>query len=363
MIGRTNAGGGGGGLNFRVIGGTTQPTSPKENDIWVNTSTNIPQWIMSPIDPLEANILSGLPTGDGYLTGSAVAGPTAANPELHTLSYIPVDPKKSYHCKITCSASNNLWLAVMEYDANKNAKQRVMPIYVTASESEGVYTPTEGTVYARVTWRTFPGATTKAVFREIPTEGTLWIQTSSDDGLSFNALKKNGLYVCPVSCKQYIDSEWADLEAYACQGGEWVQFSSVAPPYFYKDGETSVNLLGDGTNSDGYLTLTSTSDSRTPEAYFVIPDIEKYSTISCVISSYSGFTPMVYIRQISTGTNVATAKPSAQGETVSVDLSGLGLSGNDYCFVLHTEAVWTSTGSTNGYWSYGTVKTNHIWGA
>lgn len=242
-------------LNFRVLGGTTQPASPRENDIWVNTSTNIPQWIMSPIDPLEANILISLPAG------------------------------------------------------------------------------------------------------------TAWIQTSSDDSLVFNALKKNGLYVCPVSCKQYIDSEWADLEAYACQGGEWVQFSDVIPPYFYKDGEMNVAFLGDGTNSDGYLTLTAANGLREPEAYFVIPDIEKYSTISCVISSYSNFTPIVYIRQISSGTNVATARPSAQGETISVDLSGLGLSGNDYYFVLHTEAVWNSTGTTNGYWTYGTVKTNHIWGA
>ena len=349
-------------LNFRILGGTTQPASPKENDIWVNTAADIPGWIISPVDPLEANILSGLPTGDGYLTGSTVAGPTAENPELHTLSYIPVDPKKSYHCKITCSASNALWLAVMEYDANKTAKQRVMPIYVVASESEGVYTPTDGTVYARVTWRTFPGATTEAIFREMVDEGAVWIQTGQTDGLSFNALKKNGLYVYPVSCRQYVSGAWENVEAYVYKS-EWVQFSSVAPPYFYKDGESSVELLGDGTNSGGYITLTSTNNSKQPEAYFVIPDIEKYSAISCVISSYSNFTPIVYIRQISSGTNVATAKPGAQGETVSVDLSGLDLSGNDYYFVLHTEATWVSTGGTNGYWNHSTVKTNHIWGA
>lgn len=51
MIGRTNAGGGGGGLNLKVVGGTTQPTSPRENTIWVNTTTAITGYILSPTQP------------------------------------------------------------------------------------------------------------------------------------------------------------------------------------------------------------------------------------------------------------------------------------------------------------------------
>lgn len=34
-------------LNFRVVGGTAQPTDPRENDIWVNTDTRITEWIFS----------------------------------------------------------------------------------------------------------------------------------------------------------------------------------------------------------------------------------------------------------------------------------------------------------------------------
>ena len=53
MIGRTNTGGGGGGeaLNFSIVGGTTQPASPKENTIWVNTGTAITGWIISASEP------------------------------------------------------------------------------------------------------------------------------------------------------------------------------------------------------------------------------------------------------------------------------------------------------------------------
>ena len=49
-------GGSGANLNFRVIGGTTQPTSPTENMIWVNTDTAITTWDFSfnePANPAE----------------------------------------------------------------------------------------------------------------------------------------------------------------------------------------------------------------------------------------------------------------------------------------------------------------------
>lgn len=52
MIGRTNAGGsGGGGLNLKVVGGTTKPTSPRENTIYINTTTAITGYVLSPTQP------------------------------------------------------------------------------------------------------------------------------------------------------------------------------------------------------------------------------------------------------------------------------------------------------------------------
>ena len=52
MIGRTNAGGsGGGGLNLKVVGGTTKPANPRENTIWVNTTTAITGYVLSPTQP------------------------------------------------------------------------------------------------------------------------------------------------------------------------------------------------------------------------------------------------------------------------------------------------------------------------
>ena len=41
-------------LNFKVVGGTTQPSSPSNNTIWVNTSTTITSWTFSVTQPTGA---------------------------------------------------------------------------------------------------------------------------------------------------------------------------------------------------------------------------------------------------------------------------------------------------------------------
>ena len=43
--------GGGASLNFKVVGGTAAPASPKENTIWVHTDTEITNWIFSATEP------------------------------------------------------------------------------------------------------------------------------------------------------------------------------------------------------------------------------------------------------------------------------------------------------------------------
>ena len=37
----------GGGLNFKIVGGTTEPTNPKENTVWINTDVDIGEWQMA----------------------------------------------------------------------------------------------------------------------------------------------------------------------------------------------------------------------------------------------------------------------------------------------------------------------------
>jgi len=56
-------------LNFEVVGGTTQPASPKENTIWINTDTNITGWSFGVEQP--ASPVSGMVWIQTAMTGSA----------------------------------------------------------------------------------------------------------------------------------------------------------------------------------------------------------------------------------------------------------------------------------------------------
>lgn len=108
-------------LNFKVVGGTTQPENPKENTVWVNTDTEISGWVFSPEEPAE------------------------------------------------------------------------------------------------------------------PSDGLVWIGLGMASRAPFNALKKNGLFVYPLFCKQYVSGAWETKTAYVYKSGTWEQVMP-AKEYLIQDG-------------------------------------------------------------------------------------------------------------------------------
>lgn len=131
VVNFSSGGAGGAGLNFKVVGGTTEPVSPSENMIWAKTSTAIASWMFSAAQPSS------------------------------------------------------------------------------------------------------------------PSAGMVWIPTGTSSTVYFNALKKNGIGVYPQSVKQYIDSEWVQIDAYMFRNGNWVQFSEVITTlYLYTPGNTQDSVTG-----------------------------------------------------------------------------------------------------------------------
>lgn len=144
-------------LNFDVVGGTTAPSNPKENMIWVNTSTKITSYIFSATQP----------------TGSA---------------------------------------------------------------------------------------------------GMVWISTDTYSSAEFNALKKNGIQVYPISAKQYVSGAWVEKIAKIRQSGAWVPLGfhivtdGVLTPIGL-DGRMRINSGFNVVQNDGYVriyTNGTTSDGFTP---------------------------------------------------------------------------------------------------
>ena len=58
---------GGAGMNFKIVGGTTQPASPKENTIWVNTDVAIGEYQFSSAEPTARADGTDLQTGDVWI--------------------------------------------------------------------------------------------------------------------------------------------------------------------------------------------------------------------------------------------------------------------------------------------------------
>lgn len=51
--------------------------------------------------------------------------------------------------------------------------------------------------------------------------GMVWFLTGASSAVSFNAFKKNGVMVYPISAKQYIGEAWVDKTAKVFQKGVW----------------------------------------------------------------------------------------------------------------------------------------------
>jgi hypothetical protein len=126
MIFNMVGGSGSAALDFKVVGGTSAPSSPTENTVWVNTDTEITSWIFSAAEP------------------------------------------------------------------------------------------------------------------ETTAEGLVWIQTGSSSPVSFNALKKNGITVYPISAKQFVNGNWVSVDASTYQNGAWNSWIV----YLFKKNDQCIDLTG-----------------------------------------------------------------------------------------------------------------------
>lgn len=101
--------------------------------------------------------------------------------------------------------------------------------------------PKENTIWvdtdARITGYIF-----SATEPETPAEGVVWIQIGTHSPAAFNALKKNGLMIYPMSAKQYIGGAWVYKTAKSYQGGQWVEW--IPENALYYNGDECAHVSG-----------------------------------------------------------------------------------------------------------------------
>ncbi len=89
-----------------------------------------------------------------------------------------------------------------------------------------------------------------------PVSGIVWIKTGTSGSVSFNALKKNAIMICPLCVNQLINGNWEEKEAKFYQDNEWKELIT----YFY-NGESSGWSSYKPNSNGGWLEGTLTFDN------------------------------------------------------------------------------------------------------
>jgi hypothetical protein len=78
--------------------------------------------------------------------------------------------------------------------------------------------------------------------------GMVWITIGTSSPAEFNALKKNGIQVYPISATQYVGGAWVDKTAKSYQGGVWVNWIR----YLLSNDNLHKEVTGGWELSEGY---------------------------------------------------------------------------------------------------------------
>lgn len=295
----TRRGGGGpAGLNFEIVGGTTQPTNPKENTIWVNTAQDIHRWDFNAANPYLVSKTKNLNCYPFYDPSRTINGITYTdNGDGTVKANGTATADATFRLSFVTAAANAVYLPAGNYflsgcpAGGSSAKYRVECKSVTTGEilaldyGSGAAFTLDVPHVVRCNIVVASGATVSSLtftpqlekgtaatsFVMGDATGQVWLSNGKESPVEFNALKKNGIQIYPVSAQQYIDGEWTALAAKTYQGGAWVDWWAGE---LYSYGNEYENVTGGWALSTNWVithggTLTKESESMTFESHLV----------------------------------------------------------------------------------------------
>lgn len=173
-------------------------------------------------------------------------------------------------------------------------------------------------------------------------DGAVWIQTGSSSPVAFNALKKNGIMLCPLSAKQRIGGVLTAVETKIWQNGEWVDFWNGT---LFDNGDQFEGITGGWINGNGEQATESTLTAD----YYYAPstagpywrtknkvDLTDYSSLKAHFTEASGSFMLRVATDTTQSSAVLTKTYPGYGDELACDIADLV--GEYYVFLATTNS-------------------------
>jgi hypothetical protein len=215
-------GGGSNPLNFKVVGGTSEPANPKENTIWINTDENITDWAFSADESFLKKL--GLTVRVSHAENGSSTDVTIIDNSNGAVIATKTITGTQYYSVFTNQVVSFTTASGKSGQLTCSVRQTTTPFFTGDVVVGGVTIGTVGLGTAGNSSFAWDGEQFLVNSADNNVEGLVWIKTAQASSASFNALKKSNLQVYPSAVTQYVNGAWAEKTAKAYQGGKWVGF-------------------------------------------------------------------------------------------------------------------------------------------
>ena len=166
-------------------------------------------------------------------------------------------------------------------------------------------------------------------------QGDVWFPVGTSSAVEFNALKKNGIQVYPLSANQMVSGALVDKTAKSWQGGKWVDWWNGE---LYKNGNQYENITGGWWQNTGLYYESFTNQKPVTfgnEIAFSVPDgyssnattkkkinLSGYNYLYFDFEGSNGDISKVFIHSIKSG-RIDNGNYAAVATSSPVNISGL----------------------------------------
>jgi hypothetical protein len=283
--------GGGISLNFDVKAYATseilKAATPKNNTIGFVSSTPMPSWEIGEENPYETqseNLYKAAPYA-GYINES---GEITSSTTAKYTDYIEL-PERARRADISMGTVSTSSSFHAFYDEDK-----VLISTFLRKTGKNNYEVPENAKFIRMSVMNSDNPELIVTSVKDVENGSAWVSSDDLGSIRFNALKKNGIIICPSSVSQVEDGKIVEKQSYIYQNGEWVELIT----WLYNNGKEKYTLklteqYPSGVsfvNGDDFITVSINKadvSNRVQGVYVELPemiDLTPYTTMKCVAS-------------------------------------------------------------------------------